>query len=78
MSDRLRDDLLLKSLSVPMREEYFDPAGMLEAMRQDKKRTGSGLVMVMMRDDYSFEKAVDFTEDELNAGIRELREILHV
>lgn len=77
-SDRLLTSLLLKSLSIPMREEYFDSVGILEGMRQDKKRVGSGLVMVMMRENFSFEKAVDFREDELYLGIAELKGVLNV
>lgn len=76
-SERLLASLLLKSLSIPMREEYFDSVGLLEGMKQDKKRIGSGLVMVMMKEDFSFEKAVDFREDELHLGIAELKGVLN-
>lgn len=77
-SDRLLVSLLLKSLSIPMRDEYFDSIGILEAMKQDKKRVGSDLVMVMMRDGFSFEKVVDFSKDELFIGISEIKEVLKV
>ena len=66
-------ELLLKSLSVPLREEYFQGRELLQAMRQDKKRVGAGLVMVLLRDDFSLEKMDDFGEEELSAGIDELR-----
>ena len=77
-SEQLLASLLLKALSVPMRKEYFASDAILEAMKQDKKRVGSGLVMVMMKEDYSFEKAVDFSEAELQYGIAELKGVLNV
>ena len=68
-------ELLLTSLSVPLREEYFDARELLQSMKQDKKRVGSGLVMVLLRDDFSLEKMNDFSEDELSLGIDGLRQL---
>jgi 3-dehydroquinate synthase len=68
-------ELLLKSLSVPLREEYLDARKLLQSLQQDKKRVGAGLVMVLLRDDYSLEKVNDFSEEELASGISRLRRI---
>lgn len=78
LARHLNDALLLKSLSVPLREEYFSLAPILEAMKQDKKRVGNGLVMVLMKKDYELVKINDFSEEELLPGIKELLEILGV
>jgi 3-dehydroquinate synthase len=77
-AELLLNKLLQKSLSIPMHERYFDYNGILEAMKQDKKRVGADLVMVMMKDDFSFEKAVDFSEEELQTGIESLKKVLNV
>ena len=68
-------ELLLTSLSAPLREEYLDVRELLQSMKQDKKRVGSGLVMVLLRDDSSPEKVNDFSEDELSLGIYGLRQL---
>ena len=75
-ADRLAGALLLNSLSVPLRDEYFAEDRLLEAMKQDKKRVGDGLVVVMVRDDYSLEKLTDFTAHELVDVLIELRSLL--
>jgi hypothetical protein len=47
-------------------------------MKKDKKRIGQGLVVVMMHDDFSFEKAVDFSESELKSTLDKLKQVLAV
>lgn len=74
----LADALLLKSLSVPLQREYFSPVPILEAMKQDKKRVGDGLVMVLMKDGHELVKITDFSERELSLGMQDLIEILEV
>jgi len=73
---QLADTLLRKSLSVPLHRQYFEPAAILAAMQQDKKRVGSGLVVVMLQDGNNLVKVTDFSEDELAAGIDELTGML--
>jgi 3-dehydroquinate synthase len=72
------NSLLLKSLSIPIHEKYLKWDKILDCMRHDKKRVGNGLVMIMMRENFSFEKVVDFSEDELRSGIEELKGVLNV
>ncbi len=73
---RIAETLLLPCLSVPVREQHLAPDGLVAAMKQDKKRVGEGLVMVMLRDDHALEKLTDFTEAELRAGVDDLRALL--
>ncbi len=44
----------------------------------DKKRVGDGLALIMMEDDYTFMKVVDFNYEELSAAIKELKDILNI
>ncbi|HET8542000.1 MAG TPA: hypothetical protein VFL83_19140 [Anaeromyxobacter sp.] len=73
---RLAETLLLPCLSVTVREEHLAVDPLLAAMRQDKKRIGDGLVMVMLRDDHGLEKLTDFGEAELRASLDDLRALL--
>jgi 3-dehydroquinate synthase len=73
---RIAEGLLLPSLSVVVREPYLAQDGLVAAMKQDKKRIGDGLVMVMLRDDGDLEKVTDFTEAELAATVGDLRSLL--
>jgi 3-dehydroquinate synthase len=72
----IADSLLKRSFSIPLAEEYFAYEAILAAMKQDKKRIGDGLVMVMMDDAYSLQKVTDFSEHELAEGIRTLQQEL--
>lgn len=50
----------------------------LDIMMKDKKRIGQGLVVVMMRDDFSFEKVVDFGESELMTAMDKSKRLLAI
>jgi len=78
LASHLADCLLLKSLSVQLRADYFAPEAIITAMQQDKKRVGAGLVMVLMHTEYVFEKITDFTADEVVAGITDLKQLLRL
>ena len=73
---RIAEGLLLPSLSVPVREEHLAPDRLVAAMKQDKKRIGDGLVMVVLRDGHELEKLTDFSEPELLAALGDLRALL--
>ena len=78
-ADYLAAALLLQSLSsVPLCADYFDVSGIVEAMKQDKKRVGDGLVVVMMKNDYTFDKVTDFSPEELVAVSDALISLLQV
>lgn len=71
----LAEQLLLQSLSVELREEYLAPDRLLEAMKQDKKRVGDGLVMVMLNEGGELTKATDFSGEELIHCLHTLRSL---
>jgi 3-dehydroquinate synthase len=75
-AERVAKGLLLPSLSVPVREPDLAQDGLVAAMKQDKKRIGDGLVMVMLREDGDLDKVTDFTEGELAAALGDLRALL--
>lgn len=76
LGDLLAETLLFPSLSVPLARRYFELEPILAAMKQDKKRVGDGLVLVMMADGYSFEKNAEFSCDALSAASGQLLELL--
>jgi len=76
--DFLANNLLLNTITVKADHDNFDSSRILEAMKKDKKRIGQGLVVVMMRDDYSFEKFSDFSEEELSIAINELMALMKI
>jgi len=72
-SDYLMQRLLVNSIATRGTPSDYAFAPILDAMKKDKKRIGQGLVVVMMKDDYSFEKVTDFSEQELQAALEELK-----
>lgn len=71
-ADLLAQTLLGRSLSVPIRKGYLDWQPLVEAMKQDKKRTGDGLVMVLLAEDASLHKVNDLSVEEVRAALAEL------
>ena len=64
LENKIAEMLLMPTLHAVVRNEYLDKEALLEAMKHDKKRIGDELVIVVMKEDYSFEKLVDFTTQE--------------
>jgi len=77
-SDFLAKNLLLNTVTAKVRRSDFDSSRIFEAMKKDKKRTGQGLVVVMMKDDYTFEKVNDFSEKELDESVKTLMNLMKV
>jgi 3-dehydroquinate synthase len=73
---RVAESLLLPILSVPVADEHLAPVGLVAAMKQDKKRVGDGLVLVMLREDGALDKVTDFSEAELSASLDDLRPLI--
>lgn len=71
----LRDILLPNVVSRPERS-HLDVDRLFAAMKQDKKRVGEGLALVVLRDDCQLAKVVDFTYEELSTAVRELCRLL--
>ena len=62
-------ELLLPSLAVKVRSDYFDRASVIEGMKKDKKRTGIGLALVMMGDNNQMYRVHDLTEQEAGKAL---------
>jgi 3-dehydroquinate synthase len=72
LQTRLRDQLLLPSLSVQLTREDMDVARVVEAMKMDKKRTGDRLALVMIGDDGEMVKVDDLTAEEACRALEEV------
>jgi 3-dehydroquinate synthase len=69
---RIVESLLVPALKEAPRPEHLAFAPILEAMRQDKKRTGDGLALVMLTDTGELVKVTDFSADELGSALAEI------
>lgn len=65
LETHLRHKMLTPGLVIPAARFPSDPIPILEAMKKDKKRTGTGLVLIMLMDDYEMTKVNDLSEDEV-------------
>jgi 3-dehydroquinate synthase len=63
----LARDLLLPGLYVRPRPAEWDAAALIEAMGKDKKRTGAGLALVMLKDDFDLIKVDDLAPEEVRS-----------
>ena len=77
-AEYLLHNLLLKSLVTKGTRSHYEYAPLLDAMKKDKKRTGRGLVLVILRDDHALEKLTDFSEQELSAALDELKQVMRI
>jgi len=69
---KLFNDLLLPAVSVEFRSFLYREQGIISSMKKDKKRIGEKLPLIIMRNDFSFEKRIDLTEGESKLALREL------
>lgn len=69
---RLAEELLLKLLDFKLDMARYSTVELIAAMKQDKKRVGDGLVMVMVRDDLELVKADDVTPEEIESVLLSL------
>ncbi len=77
-SDYLTHKLFLNALKVKGKPADYALDKILDAMKKDKKRIGQALVLVMMHDDFSFEKYTDFSDGELTTTLERLQQILTI
>ncbi len=68
--------LLVENLRVRPAPAHLELPRILDAMKKDKKRTGDGLALVMMADDFSTVRVGDLSESELAEGLRGLERVL--
>lgn len=68
----IADTLLLPSLTVRPHAKALEPQALIDALKQDKKRTGDGLALIMMTDEFSFQRVNDLTPEEVFPVVEEL------
>ncbi|HVO30168.1 MAG TPA: 3-dehydroquinate synthase [bacterium] len=71
LEERLRPLLLGTLVTRPTRAHLETPR-IVDAMGKDKKRTGKGLAVILLRDGLALEKIDDATPDEVGAAIGDL------
>lgn len=59
-----------------MKDEYFEADALLQAMYKDKKRSGSGLALVLPRNNLELEVVQDLSKEEFYYGLEELKKII--
>ncbi len=64
-----KQDLLWPLIKTAIGHNKLNPVKIIEAMRQDKKRTGAGLALVMLKNDGSLVLVGDLTDNEARAAI---------
>lgn len=71
LEERLRPLLTATLVTRPTRA-HLETARIVDAMGKDKKRTGFGLAVILLRDALALEKVDDVTPDEVGAAIGDL------
>jgi 3-dehydroquinate synthetase len=56
----LVNNITLKKELAGLRPEFI-----IEAMKKDKKREGQGLAIILMKENFEFDKILDLTENEV-------------
>lgn len=74
--ESLLRDVLLDNLVVRPTAAHLDVERIFQAMKQDKKRVGEGLALVMLKEDFVLTKVVDFSHGELSSAVDELRDVM--
>ncbi len=76
--DRFYDELLSPSLYVTPAKEDLVIEKIILAMKKDKKRTGDGLPLIMLQDNYSMTKIDDLSESEVTFAVDSIGEALQI
>lgn len=71
MLEFMADQLLRPSMAVCVKSEHLDADQIVAAMKKDKKRTGAGLALIMIGDDYEMLKVNDLTPQEVARALKE-------
>lgn len=69
----LREKLFLPALKVKLKKACLAAEIVVQAMKKDKKRTGEGLPLVMITNQYLMKKVSDVTPAEITAALQQLR-----
>lgn len=68
----IAETLLLPALTVRPQPAALEPRAFVDAMKQDKKRTGNMLPLIMMRDEFGFERVNNLSPEEVLPVLDEL------
>jgi 3-dehydroquinate synthetase len=68
-------NVLLPILKVDSKNLFWDDSKVIEGMRQDKKVTGSGLALVMMKDGHEMVKIDDLSETDALDALHKLQDL---
>jgi len=71
MEKYFAERILIPCLKVNFNGVQFDSEKIIDAMKKDKKRTGSGLALVMIQNDYEMIRVNDLSESEAAEAISE-------
>lgn len=71
------DRLLVPSLVIRPKKKHF-PNVVIEAMKKDKKRTGEGLALIIMKDGYEMVKVNDLSPSEAASDLAKIGAILGI
>jgi 3-dehydroquinate synthase len=72
----LAREVLIPLLTAPLEKDDLLPGKILPGMMKDKKRTGKGLAVIMLREGYDLVKAVDVGMPEAEAALADLCRLL--
>jgi len=71
-------NLLQPSIAVDLKGKFIDADQIIPAMKNDKKRTGKGLALILMGDDYKMKKVDDLEFAEAILALKRSTEILNI
>jgi 3-dehydroquinate synthase len=75
--NQLDEKLLIPNIAIDLMSDWFNPKVLLEALKNDKKRSGTDLTLILPSSDkIEAVKIQDFTESEFYAALTELRTVL--
>ena len=76
--EQLQRQVLKPALSAQPAKGQLDTDAVFAAMKMDKKRTGDGLVLIMLIDGFEMIKIDDLTYDDLDTSNHELQKLIGV
>jgi 3-dehydroquinate synthetase len=76
--EQLHNRALQPALTAQPNKSQLDTDSLFAAMQMDKKRTGDGLVLIMLIDGFQLIKIDDLSYDELATANQELQKLIGV
>ena len=69
----IAEKVLLASLIIKPKKEALDAEAIVNAMKKDKKRTGEGLALIMMKEGHEMVRVNDLAESEVTRALQTLK-----